>query len=63
MADVLKQRKDGRDDLGTGLRVILDAIERLGCYMAIGKVQKKAWEPPRYYLFEKQPMQDAALSS
>jgi hypothetical protein len=28
-------------------------------YMAIGKVQEKAWEPPRYYLFEKQPMQDA----
>jgi hypothetical protein len=22
-------------------------------------VQEKAWEPPRYYLFEKQPMQDA----
>jgi hypothetical protein len=28
-------------------------------YMAIGKVQEKAWEPSRYYLFEKQPMQDA----
>jgi hypothetical protein len=28
-------------------------------YMAIGKVQERAWEPPRYYLFEKQPMRDA----
>jgi hypothetical protein len=29
-------------------------------YMAIGKVQEKVWESPRYYLFERQPMQDAS---